>query len=82
MKDFLSFEKLLTPKVIMVLYWLLMLGVVVTGITSMFAMGFSFGSFFRGVFFIAIGLLGVRIYCELMIVLFKMNEALQDIRNK
>ena len=23
-----------------------------------------------------------RIYCEIMIVLFKINEALQDIRNK
>ena len=28
------------------------------------------------------GALGARIWCELLIVLFKMNEALQDIRQR
>jgi hypothetical protein len=83
MRDFLFFDKMLTPKLITVLYWLLMLSVLVSGVGAMFAgMGFSFGGFLRGVFMIIVGLLGVRIFCELMIVLFKMNEALQDIRNK
>jgi hypothetical protein len=28
------------------------------------------------------GAIGARIWCELLIVLFKMNEALQEIRRK
>jgi len=33
-------------------------------------------------FVVILGVLVARIYCEIMIVLFKINEALQDIRRK
>ncbi|NLY65138.1 MAG: DUF4282 domain-containing protein, partial [Alcaligenaceae bacterium] len=44
--------------------------------------GFTFGSFFMGLVYIAVGALVARILCELMIVLFKINVALQELRQK
>ncbi|MFY0761550.1 DUF4282 domain-containing protein [Metabacillus dongyingensis] len=35
---------------------------------------------FAGLFMILLGPFVIRIYCELLIVMFKMNEALQDIK--
>lgn len=41
-----------------------------------------FDSFLTGLAVIIGGAIAVRLYCEIFMVLFKMNEALQDIRNK
>lgn len=84
MKDILFFEKMLTPKIITFVYWLLLLGAVIGGVGTMFSGydGFSVGNFFMGILYIIGGGIGARIWCELLIVLFKINEALQDIRNK
>lgn len=84
MKDIFLFNKMLTPKIINFVYWLLLLAAVVGGVTTMFAgyNGFTEGSFFTGLFYMVLGAVGARVWCELLIVLFKMNEALQEIRNK
>ena len=84
MNDLLKFDNMITPKIITLVYWLLLLGVVCGGLASMFGGfgGFSIGRFFLGLVYIVFGVLGVRIWCELLIVLFKMNEALQEIRRK
>ncbi|MDR3298978.1 MAG: DUF4282 domain-containing protein [Candidatus Accumulibacter sp.] len=70
----LSFDTMITPKIITFIYYLALLGVVLAGIFS--------GSILWGVIIIVCGALSVRVYCELMIILFKMNEALQEIRKK
>jgi hypothetical protein len=84
MKDLLYFEEMLTPKLITFVYWLLLLVSVFGGIGSMFAgfQGFTIDKFFLGVIYAVIGVLASRIMCEMMIVLFKVNEALQDIRRR
>ena len=84
MNDILYFDKMLTPRIITFVYWLLLLGAVIVGLTSMFGGygGFSIGKFFMGILFAVGGAVGVRIWCELMIVAFKINEALQEIRHK
>ncbi len=84
MRDALFFDKMLTPKIITFVYWLLLAGAVIGGLTSMFAgyEGFGFGKFIMGIIYAALGVLFARIWCELMIVLFKMNEALQEMRRK
>ncbi|MDR2208226.1 MAG: DUF4282 domain-containing protein [Azoarcus sp.] len=82
MKEFLSFDTMLTPKVIIVVYFLLLLAVVVTGISAIFYGGLSLSSLLGGVFGILLGGLVVRMYCEIFIVFFKINEALQEIRKK
>lgn len=84
MKDLLFFDKMITPKIITFVYWLLLLAVVIGGIGSMFAGygGFSIEKFLMGIVYILAGTVGARIWCELLIVLFKINEALQELRNK
>jgi len=76
-RDVLFFDKMLTPTVIAVVYWLALIGVVVGGIVVMISQ-----SFFGGLLTIVFGALFARIWCELIIVLFKVNDALQEIRRK
>jgi len=80
-RSLLSFDSMITPKVITVVYWLLLVAVVVAGLGAMFTGGLTFRSFVYGVFVTALGALGVRIWCELLIVLFKLNENVQKISN-
>jgi len=85
--NLLTFEgEMLTPKIITVVYWLMLLGVLFLGLTAMFNLrGGIFNmivTFFGGLIAMIFGAIWARISCELMIVEFKMNEALQDIRTK
>ena len=84
MKDALFFDKMLTPKIITFVYWLLLLAAIVSGLGTMFGgyEGFTIGKFFIGILYAAGGAIGARIWSELLIVLFKMNETLQEIRSK
>jgi hypothetical protein len=84
MRELLYFDNMLTPKVITLVYWLLLVASVISGLASMFVgfEGFTFGNFIRGLIIMGAGALGARIWCELLIVLFKMNEALLEIRRK
>ncbi len=84
MNNILSFDKMLTPKIITFVYWLMLLGAVIFGLSSMFGgyVGFTIGKFFMGILYIIGMAVGARIWCELLIVLFKMNEALQEMKNK
>jgi hypothetical protein len=75
MKSLLFFDSMITPKIITFVYWLMLLGAVVGGLGSMFAFGrMSFTGFATGLAIIVGGALGARIACELLIVLFKINE--------
>ncbi|GGW79173.1 DUF4282 domain-containing protein [Alteromonas halophila] len=78
MKSLFFFESMITPKVITFIYWLLLLVAVISGVASMFAGygGISFTSFLLGILYIAGGALGARLWCELVIVLFKINSNL------
>ena len=75
MKDLLHFDVMITPRLITVLYWILLLVAVVAGIVQMTAgVGGGFGGFLLGLLVMAGGGLVARIVCELVIVLFKINE--------
>ncbi len=78
MKDLFFFDKMLTPKIIVFVYWLMLLSAVASGLGIMFAGD----SFFGGLGAAIGGIIGARIICELLIVMFKMNEALQELRTK
>ena len=74
MKKVLFFDSMLTPKIITAVYWLLLLGVLISG------MGFIFnGEFLVGIGLLIGGAIGVRIWCELLIVLFKIHDNLKTI---
>lgn len=79
MKNLFFFDAMLTPKIITFVYWLMLLGVVVSGLTMMFS---NYGSFLGGLGTLIGGAIGARIWCELMIVLFKINENLQKVANR
>lgn len=44
--------------------------------------GLTFSSFFMGLLLIIGGAIGARIWCELMIVIFKINENLQALKKQ
>jgi hypothetical protein len=75
-RDFLFFDKMIMPKVITFIYWLALLGCIVGGLATMFS------SFLTGLAILIGGAIAARLYCEIFMVMFKINEALQDIRNK
>ena len=90
MRDWLHFDTMVTPKIITFIYWILLAGAVVSGLVLMvkgFGLmrysGFAgFGMIVAAPILTVLSALLARIYCEIMIVLFKINEALQEIRRK
>jgi len=83
MRDVFFFDKMITPKIITFVYWVMLVIVAISALGWIFAgHGGFFGRFFAGIFGALFGAIAVRIWCELLIVLFKMNEALQEIRKK
>ena len=77
MRDLLYLDTMIIPKVITFFYWVLLFIAAVSGVGTMVA-----GSFFSGLMVIAGGMFAARVWSELIIVLFKINEALQEIRTK
>lgn len=77
MKDALFFNTMLTPKIILLVYWLGLLGVIASGLYTLLS-----GSFIIGLLSIVGGVIGVRIWCELLIVMFKIHENLKRIADK
>ena len=93
MQQFISFDKMITPTIIKILFWigvalsgLFAIILIFTGLGQMFS---GFGEGFYGFLMVLLGLasfvvgtLMSRIYCELLIVVFKMQEALSSIDRK
>lgn len=83
MKDLMFLDAMLTPKLITLIYWLLLAAAVVSGVSAMFAgYGFSFGRLLWGLAIIAGGALAARVWCELLIVLFKIHENMKRLAEK
>jgi hypothetical protein len=93
-KNFLSFEKMITPVIIKILFYIGLVGSAIGGIVvfvTSFATGIGRGGFgnvvggfllgiILGILAIALGVLFTRIYCELLILFFRINETLSDIK--
>lgn len=84
MRAILFFDSMLTPKIITLVYWLGLLGAVFGGLKMMFGgwEGFGFLKFIAGLVFMVVGALAARIGCELLIVLFKINENVRDLAKR
>lgn len=80
MRNFFFFDKMITPKIINIVYWFAILGAVISGVISM-QNPFG-GGLLVGLGTIIGGVIAARISCELIIVLFKINESLLEIRHK
>ena len=74
MKSLLGFDYLLTPRVLVFFYWIVMLFILIGGLYSMFT-----GSLIAGFFGMLFSLIGCRVTFELIMVAFKNNEYLRRI---
>ncbi len=81
MKDVFFFDAMLTPKIITFIYWLLLLIAAVSGLGTMFwgSGEFTVSKFLTGLGIIVGGGVGARIWCELLIVLFKIHENIKKL---
>lgn len=85
MEDFLKFKKMITPVIIQILFWIGVAVCVIMGLVAMVGGANSpYGGgqvVLGGLLLIFLGPLAVRIYCELLIVIFSINDTLTDIKN-
>ena len=73
MEEFLKYEKMITPVILKVLSYILMLLVVVSALMSMIAApGIS-------ILMILFGPVGIRIYTELLLVIFEIHTEVKKI---
>jgi len=77
MKDFLTFKKMITPMIIQVLFWIGVAAVVIGGFVSMF----QYGGFWKGLLMVLIGPFIIRLWTELLIITFSINDSLRIIKN-
>ena len=81
--DFLSFKKMITPTIIKIIFWIGMAGAVIGALVMMGSSfgryGSGIGGFFGGLIALVVGPVIVRVYCELLILLFRMNDTLTEI---
>ncbi|MFO8025695.1 DUF4282 domain-containing protein [Thiohalophilus sp.] len=85
MKEIFLFNSMLTPKIITVVYWVLLFFTLVSGLGMMFTSqygGVTLGNFLMGLGVIIGGAIGARIWCELLIVLFKINDNIKTLASK
>ncbi|MFZ5642090.1 MAG: DUF4282 domain-containing protein [Bacillota bacterium] len=86
MSDFLSFRKMITPVFIQIIFWISVMICVISGlvmiVTGAGARYGGGGQVLSGLITIFIGPLFVRVYCEILILFFRMNETLTDIKNE
>ena len=83
LKDILNFDKMLTPVIIKVIYYLGLAGIGISTIVLIIA-AFRFNSlmsFIYAIVTLVFGSLMVRVYCEMMILAFRIYDKLVDINN-
>lgn len=71
------FNTMITPKLITFLYWVMLIGTVTGSLTLALS-----GNIFYSIFALIIGFVLTRVWCELLIVLFKINENIQKLANQ
>ncbi len=90
-KRIFKFDRMLTPVIIKVVYWVGLITCVLAGVILFFAgiimgivngeIGQVIGGLIGGPVVIILGVLGVRIYAELLILMFQINDTLTDIKD-
>jgi hypothetical protein len=74
---------MITPVIVETLFWIGTAVCILVGLAAI-VQGISYradSQVYFGLLFLVPGPLVVRIYCELLILLFRMNETLTEIRN-
>lgn len=88
--DFLAFRRMITPPLIQIIFWIGAIGSFIGGIilianahsTGYYGMSnWSGGQILIGIIWMILGPLAVRVWCELIILFFRMYETLNEINN-
>ena len=84
MDDYLTFRKMITPIIIQVIFWIGAVLIALYALWEIFSgatANFGGGSLvLRGLVELVLGPLFWRIFCELLIVIFRINDTLTEIR--
>ncbi|MGB8991495.1 MAG: DUF4282 domain-containing protein [Desulfobaccales bacterium] len=86
MSDFWAFRTMVTPVIIQMLFWVgTILCIIIGGIMTIYgATQYDMGQahyLWKGVLLFLLGPLAVRVYCEILIVFFRINETLTEIKH-
>ncbi len=76
MNEYLTFRRMITPVLIQVIFWIAVVAIVIAGIVQLGQGDVS------GILVILLGPLAARIYAELLIVIFRINEDVAAIRRR
>ena len=77
MKAFLNYEYMITPGILKILSYIGAVIAVIAGLVTAFT-----ADLFTGIGMVILGPIVVRIYAELMLVIFQIHTELQTIANK
>ena len=87
MNNFFTLNDMLTPKIVTVLYWIGLIFVIFTALSTL--IGYGYGAFYgfgmrllTAILILVFGGLAVRVYSELLIVIFKIHENLKKIADR
>lgn len=84
-KQYLHFDHMITPTIIQILFWIGIVASIIAGLSSIISgLSASYGGgamVLTGLLTLIIGPIATRVYCELIIILFSINDNLKDIRN-
>jgi len=83
MEEIFTFRKLITPPVIKTLFWILSIGFVVVGFVHILGVASSHGVLYALAAFLVLilGLVSIRIYCEVILIFFFIQEAIHEVRD-
>ena len=84
MRDFLAFRTMVTPVIIQVVFWIGAGLCILVGITFILLGVGQYGGgpkVLQGLGLLFLGPLLVRIYCEILIIFFRINETLTEIKH-
>lgn len=85
MEEYLTFGKMITPAAIQVIFWIGVLACVVLGLVSIVtgaSARYGGGSeVLTGIIVLVLGPIAVRIWCEVLIVVFRILDTLREIRD-
>ena len=77
MNEYLTFDKFITPIFIQIIFWLGIAGIVILSL-----MAIVNGAALQGLLMLILGPLIWRMYTELLLVIFKINDNLSAIRKR
>ena len=84
LRDFFAFRNLVTPKIIQTVFWLGSAFSVVAGLTTMVLglTGDGIVMMLVGLLMLALGPIGIRVFCELIMLVFKIAEILTQAQER